>query len=405
MLRLTSVLVTALASTQLLAQDVFSPGIEAKRAGLDSVSAVKSAPALFFNPAQLMSSEEINGGYAPYVEIGMVQAQYSYEHRDFDPVRVEVQSPLITLGGTYRSQTGRWAAGAAFFPAKRGGIEIAGMPRRVGAETMALEVDSKESAYRLAYGASLQTSTRTSLGLSLVHGFERKQVNASLIGAVAPLVQQELADNSTRAVAGLTQSTGSGSDLSLAYATAITKKYDGSEKLATNAAALPAATVAYDPANIGIGMNLAVLPKMSAQLSANYRMWSSGREVIREGITSTAGAAELKDIVETGMSLKYQALTQWALIGSVARLPSPWGDGRFSNEAGQSLVGPGFGQNNLVDRRVMGLGISGKISDAQSLDLSFSNSSGSREIQDGGANPGFYQANISTMSVATVLSF
>jgi hypothetical protein len=405
MMRLASLSILILFSTRLFAQDVFSPGLEAKRAGIDSVSAVKSAPAAFFNPAQLISTDPSAKGYAPYVEVGMVQAQYSYEHRDFDPVKVEVQSPMITLGGTYTSQNRRWAAGAAFFPAKRGGIEIAGMPRRVGTETMALAVDSKESAYRLAYGAAFQSSTRTSMGLSLVHGFERKQVSASLIGAVAPLVQQELADNSTRVVAGLTQMIASGSDLSLAYSSAITKKYVGAEKLATSPTALPAATVAYDPATIGVGINLSVLPKLSAQLSANYRLWSNGRELIREGIASTADAAELENIVESGMSLSYQALSRWAVIGSMARLPSPWGEGRFANEAGQSVVGPGFGQTNLVDRRVIGLGLSGKVSDSQSIDLSFSNSSGSREIRDGGANPGFYQANISTMSVATVVSF
>jgi hypothetical protein len=388
-------------STHALAQDIFPAGSESKSAGLESVVATKSAPALFYNPANISAVGTVTG-WQPYAEMGLIQAEYAYEHRDFDPVYVRVRSPIAAVGAVYSEAKQSWSAGMVIFPTKRGEIEIPGMPRRVGGETMPLQVKSQETAYKIAYGAS-KSFVRTRFGLSVVHGIEQKNITAHVVGAATPLLRQELDNRSVRVAAGLTHDIGLAS-IGISAISAATKKFDGNEQRATDPEALPAATIAYEPANFGVGLRLPLGTWARAELTANFRQWSKGAGVIRDGFTSQADQADIDDVIERGVLLGILLSKKLELTLSMAELPSPWGEGLAGGAAGDR-IGPGFGQANLVDRRAIGGGVSGSMTETQSLALSFSNIYGSRDISEQGSSPGYYQTNVSLMTLGTTLKF
>jgi hypothetical protein len=91
--------------------------------------------------------------------------------------------------------------------------------------------------------------------------------------------------------------------------------------------------------------------------------------------------------------------------GSVANLPSPWGEGGVSQGGGDPLMGPGFGLANGVDRQSIGLLARSSGSRFGTLDVGLMNMWGNRTVSRGGANPGHYQLDVMTLTAASTIVF
>ena len=96
-----------------VAVHLFPAGVESKSVGMASSLRAEGAPAVLYNPANLYLSKS-KSAIDPYLELGMINVNYYYEHPQFDPVYVEVVSPTATVGYTHHFNDFVSAAGVVF---------------------------------------------------------------------------------------------------------------------------------------------------------------------------------------------------------------------------------------------------------------------------------------------------
>lgn len=381
------------------AQDLFPAGVETKSTGMESAIAVRSAPATLYNPANL--------GLEParkraYFEAGAIRARMAYEHPQYDQVFVEVNSPLATAGVTGAFVDQRLRAGLAIFPAKSGGIVINGIPQPVAGETHSLSVENSDQTIKTAIGASWAIMPGINLGTGIIHTSEDRLLSARVVGSATPLLNQRMSNDFTRGIAGVRADSRVGS-VAAALTTPVRKTYDGESSMAGSNAPSKPQTVAYEPAVVATGWSVATGP-VRTEFSLNHRMWGDAAGVMREGLASSTSGADIHDVTETGLRLTWAATPKLTLSGSLANLPSPWGEGGIQQDTGP-LMGPGFGMANGVDRQSIGLLAHSSGTRFGTFDVGLMNMWGNRTVSRGGANPGHYQLDVITLTAASTIVF
>jgi hypothetical protein len=381
------------------AQDLFPAGVETKSTGMESAIAVRSAPATLYNPANL--------GLEParkraYFEAGAIRARMAYEHPQYDQVFVEVNSPLATAGVTGAFVDQRLRAGLAIFPAKSGGIVINGIPQPVAGETHSLSVENSDQTIKTAIGASWAIMPGINLGTGIIHTSEDRLLSARVVGSATPLLNQRMSNDFTRGIAGVRADSRVGS-VAAALTTPVRKTYDGESSMAGSNAPSKPQTVAYEPAVVATGWSVATGP-VRTEFSLNHRMWGDAAGVMREGLASSTSGADIHDVTETGLRLTWAATPKLTLSGSLANLPSPWGEGGIQQDTGP-LMGPGFGMANGIDRQSIGLLAHSSGTRFGTFDVGLMNMWGNRTVSRGGANPGHYQLDVITLTAASTIVF
>lgn len=392
-------MITLLATGNAWAQDLFPAGVEAKSSGMESVIAARSAPAALYNPANL--------GLEParkkaYLEAGAIRVRMAYEHPQFDQVFVEVKSPVATAGLTGSLLDSRLRAAFTIFPAKSGELMINGIPQKIDEETHSLQVENNDQTIKTALAASWALAPGINIGSGIIHTTESRFLSARIVGSTASLLNQKLNNNFTRGIAGI-RADSKFASVAAAVTTGVKKTYKG-ERTMTGKAQSEPETVSFDPAVVGAGWSIGT-EKFRTEFNLNHRFWSDGAEFMREGLASDSTGADIHDVTESGVSVSWTALPTLTLSGSVANLPSPWGEGGKSKNTGAALMGPGFGISNGVDRQSIGLLAHSSGTGFGDFDVGLMNVWGSRTISASGASPGRYQIDVLTITAASTVVF
>jgi len=395
-----AILFGSMISAGAMAQEMFPAGARSKSYGMDGAQSASELSAPLYNPAAIRSDD----AFRTDVEVGYAMAKLSYEHPDFDPVIVEVNSPIVSAGLTGKISS-KWSYGLTVFPAKRGELAVIGMPRRVGSDTMPLAVQSKETALKGALGLSWQALQNVSVGAGVVSSMEEKFTSASLIGSAAPLVSQQMKNIFYRPNFGM-KAAAFRTDLNVSWMPAITKKYEGKQRKAGEEADSTPNTVAYDAALISAGIGHDIAGVLRLEAYANHREWSRGRDVAKEGLGSLTDEADLKDVIEYGARVSSKILPKHDVSYAVCVLPSPWGEGTGAvGPNGESQMGTGFGAANGIDRQSMAIADRIAMARDANIDVTWMRSTGNREVSESGASPGFYQSQIDVFSVTGSYAF
>jgi hypothetical protein len=389
-----------LTATPLFAQTTFPGGSKSKATGMDSALTATSAPALLYNPANLSDS----GPSDLYTEVGYTQVVISYEHPDFDQVHVRVRSPYAVLGYVKGFNYDRVHLGVTVFPAKYGGQKIPGLPRRVAGKYIPLDVENYEQSIKLGLGISYKFDQGTSIGFSLIESYEHKILKAETPHSSEELINLNAKNYFTRPVFGLYHQVDT-YRFSFAFLPQLKKTYKGSQKSASTYKQTDPTVADFEPATLSFGAG-GDWNYFSVGSSVNYRLYSKGRRVFREGITSSAREADLHDTVEYNLELGYRISRTMHATIAYAVIPSPWGPGKYTSETEEQISGADFGDSEAVDRRVVGAGLGTKLSSIGSLlHLSVMHAKGVRTLPSGADRPGHYQVNIWTFSSELTYAF
>ena len=394
--------VTSLAFTAGIAQaqDLFPAGVEAKASGMESAISARSAPAALYNPANLGLE---HAQKKAYLEAGLIRARMAYEHPQFDQVFVEVKSPVATAGITGSVFDPRLRAALTIFPAKSGGLTIDGIPQPIGDATHSLSVENNDQTIKTALAASWTLAPGINVGSGIIHSMESRSISAQVVGSATAILDQKMSNDFTRGIAGVRADSKLGS-VAAALTSSVRKTYVGERSMAGGIPRSKPEAVSFEPAVFAAGWSVPVGP-VRTEFSMNHRMWGAASGIMREGLASESTGADIHDITETGLRLSWAAIPTLTISGSVANLPSPWGEGGILNSRETSVMGPGFGLSNGVDRHAIGLLAHSSDTRFGNFDVGMMNVWGSRTVSAAGANPGHYQTDIMTITAASTIIF
>jgi hypothetical protein len=394
-------LLICLASVPATAEDLFPAGPESKSMGLASSLQSEGPPAVLYNPANLFVVGEKN--YAePYAELGMISVAYSYEHPDFDPVSINVVSPVATVGYTNRLNE-RLTFSAVIFPKESGETQIPALPRKVGSSVTPLAISNKSEVIDAGVGVGLKVIDGISVGLSGTRTFESHQTRANLIGNDNNLIEMDYHNSFNRATYGTRFYLGDLIVATVSLRPELIKNYRGSQADVSGESSDPK-VVNYEPETTSIGIGGRIDQFLyGAELSKER--WGKGRGVLKDGIAADEPDADLDDTTNMAITGGFVLNKDGPQINaSYASIPSPWGDGFDDGELANHIYGVDFGQLDGLDRRVLSVG--GKLT-FRELDLSagFSQSQGTRLVEGQGDNVGYYKLNVFTASGAIRATF
>jgi hypothetical protein len=374
------------------AQQLFPYGSEAKYDALASAY-TEGSSAAFYNPAMIRSK-------GLYPELSYIRAMQSYEHPGFDRVKVQINSPAISIGVTYPI-TDRYHLGFTTLPTRLGELEVPGLPRRIVGRYQSIHVKDKSTAFESALGFSYRHAENLSFGFGLLHSYLERQTQAWLVGNPTLLLKVKTKDHFFRPIIGMRFESSP-----VSFASSLTpeqkRPYKGRQISAASDFETDSKTAGFEP----LSMRFAILyhdSDQSVKASINYLAHSKGEQVISEGVTSDAKKADISDVVER--SLRYERYFQdqkYALSLAAGLLPTPWGGGVYDeNEDERNVLGADFGQANNVTRRSLATRF-GYIHD-ESLRLGVGSfyTYGKRTVGEHGDKPGFYQSQLFMLNAYT----
>lgn len=374
---------------------LFPAGTESKAAGMESALHAEGAPAALYNPANLRADD---GHGEPYVEMGMINVDYSYEHPDFDPVHVVVTSPTATIGYV-KAVSDRVTVGGVIFPSSAGKTAIPGLPRKVGSSVLAVELEAEDDVTDFGLGASVAVRDGVSLGVGLTRTHEEHKLKAALPDSVNPLIESSYKNDFNRPTAGVTWRAAF-ADAAFAYRPKLEKRYRGSAKSSVDEDASAPKTRGFEPETAALGVEgRAGAASLSAE--AQRQRWSAGQAVFKTGIEQELPDADLHDVTPWSVTAAFAPPS--AAVQSVslayAHLPTPWGDGRDTGDLKEHVYGVDFGQMNGVTLNVVSLGATAKVFGAE-LSLAAYRARGEREVTGTGDNVGFYVLDVTSVSAS-----
>ncbi len=372
-------------SSVAIAQDLFPVGANSKMVGVESAVMADGASAVALNPAAL--SRGSGDGAHPYAEVGFGAISASYEHPDFDPVVVDVRTPLMSVGHTQKFRQQGLAVGLLFYPVKRGEVGVPGLPRSVAGQMRPLAIKSAEDKARAGLGFGYQLTSRVHIGLGLLHTFEQRSMTVSLVGSDRALVEFDGKRNGGRMVAGVLAELPM-LDVGLSYTTGGVNRYQGQQRGVTDTGYVKPTVTGYDPAALRVGLAARLPARIQASAHANHRFWSPARTALYDGLTSQNAGADVHDTTDWSAALGWRMGLRDEAVLSYAQLPSPWGEGS-GGEA--PVLGVDFGMLDATDRQSVGLGWRHQENTFQ-VTCAVQNWRGSREVGRSGANTGFYQS-------------
>ena len=393
---------TVLFFSSLTLAATFSAGVESKTAGVDSTLKSKGPPAVLYNPANLSLVSD-NKKAEPYMEFGIINVNYMYEHPDFDPVQISVSSPIATFGYTGKLND-KINYGFVLFPKSGGGeTKINALPKKIGGSVMPIAVTQTGREIDIGLGMSYTPMAGLSVGLSNVISSEKHTLQANLIDNENDLVNSEYQNNFFRTVMGVSYKWQNMLTTSASYKPALTKTYKGSQTSAAQAEASAPKTVNYEPETLGFGAS-AQVAGFSAAIEMNRLNWSKGRSTKKDGINENEPDADLNDVTEQSLSFGYNANANMGVNVSYAKRPTPWGDGFDDGTTENQRTGVAFGALNGIEQHVYSVGGSMMIKD-YALDFGLSRAQGERFVQGQGENLGYYYLDVTTITGSMKASF
>lgn len=367
-------------------QDVFPVGAESKMAGLESAVMVQGAPAVALNPAAINVRDTV--GSRPYAEIGYGAIAASYEHPDFDPVVVNVMTPLASLGHTHGFSNENLAVGLLVYPVKSGEVAVPGLPRDLAGEMRAVEVSSGETKIRAGLGFSHVAHSQLRWGAGLIHTMEQRLASASKLGSQATLVELDAQQNNTRLTAGILADWGQAT-VGFSFLSGGVNTYEGKQRGFADDGYVNPKLTTYDPATtrLGVAWTEGVWNVLG---HVNHRHWTPARTLLKDGLTSEVAGADVHDTAELGLTLGYAFSPRDHFTAGVAYLPTQWGDGSSGE---RPVMGVDFGMLDGTDRRSAALGWR-RSGETFNVSCALQNLRGQREVSGGGAHVGYYQTQM-----------
>lgn len=387
-------------SGSLSAQELFPGGSETKAAGVASSLACAGASCLSYNPGNLSAV-----GVAPYLEVGYAEVRQSYEHPNFDPVKVQVNTPIASLGVLHRLTRLPLTYGFYLLPLSYGKQKINGLPRRIAGSFESLDVRNESNMYDLVLGAAYELNEVATIGVSVVRRSEQRKIFATRVGDETPLIRYDGHNVFYLPMLGTNITPYPWLKIGLSYRAARRKSYKGRQKAATDDKITTPRNINYDPAIVYNSVDIKPYDKLTVRLTNNRYLFARGSGKVREGLTTQVQKADLKDIDERSVALIYRARPSLDLSLAYGSSPSPWGAGHYSDVAEDYVIGTDFGAVNNVSRRVYAVGARYELSPKFILSASYFDSYGSREIGPKGDKPGFYKSSSQVLSISLSNSF
>lgn len=386
------------------AQTMFPAGARNKAIGMPSAVQSHGAIAVLYNPADLIYGG-VARGHTPYLEFGGASISQSYEHKDFDPVKVNVRTPIAVLGGSGTMISDSLSYGIIFNPTGYGKQTIDGLPRRITGLTEPLYVENESVSYELGLGLAWSPANANwRAGASVIRRHEHRKLLATQVGEDVPLMKLNARNDFYLPVFGLTYQPYPWLHTGLSYTFAKVKGYKGSQKAATSDKTTAPKMKNFDPAIWRWGVK-AEVASLIGMLNINYLQYEMGKNKVSEGLTSSTNRSDLTDIFQVALSAGYRFSPNTEALVSFAVLPSPWGNGSYKGESEELILGADFGQADNVHRRVISGGFFTEVSEGWKIDVGAMRSYGKREVGPSGDKPGYYQNEIAVISLGTSKTF
>ena len=367
---------------------LFPAGVGCKSAALESALDCSEPQTLLYNPAVMSSLQD---GFA--AEIGAAHMAYSYEHPDFDPVRVDLFTPMFSEGWKGSLLANRAAWGFAVMPGSLAELDIQGLPRRVSGVPESLKVNASRKMFHVPVGGSyVLPEYHLSLGVSVIYTYDQRSLKGAGISDPATrLVDLKAQGHFFRPVVGATWNT-LGTDVGSGYMFPLTKHYSGRTKLASEPDSFHTELADYDP---GVAMFSVRRDISGVIMSANLnRLFAAkGKNIPRDGINRKTKRADLQDINQYGLRASYKTAAYGEFTLGLAYLDSYWGEGYYYKDAdgfANHELGHLFGTFNAIPVRNQAVTWRQNVSGWQTH-LGLFRSAGATTVAPGGDNPGYYQ--------------
>jgi hypothetical protein len=368
---------------------LFPAGPGCKSAAMETAGDCGEAQTLAYNPATMSS---VSPGFAG--ELGIARLQYSYEHPSFDPVHINLMSPMFSEGWKGSLLDDRISWGFAVIPGSLADLKIKGLPRRVIGNVTPLNVRATRKQFHLPVGGSYQIpDTNLSLGASLLYTYDSRTLKGSTItNPNAPLVDMKAHGHFFRPLIGSSWRLGDDHQANASYMFPLTKKFAGTTKIAREPAPFDTEQVDYDPAVLMLNGRVR-FADLTLSTNINHVFGGAGKNIQRDGLNRRTQRADLKDANHLGVRVASDSTRFGEFTAAAAWVDSYWGDGAYyTDEDGraQHEIGQLFGQFNAIPVRNQSLTWRRHFGDWQTHAALF-RSAGTTTVGPRGDNPGYYQ--------------
>lgn len=389
-LKVSLLLLSAITSTVAHANvyGLFPAGSACKSAAIESAIDCIEPQTLLYNPAALTLART---GFS--AEVGLARLRYSYEHPDFDPVRITLMTPMFSEGwkGSFAGDKGAW--GFAVMPGSMADLDIDGLPRRVMGNPESLNVNAKRRTFHIPIGLSYAPSQWiSSMGTSVVYTYDERSLKGSPVATPdTRLVDLKAKGHFFRPIIGLTADTDI-TQFGTSYIFPVTKKFSGKTKIASEPSEFNTELVDYDPGVLLLGARQTV-GQFTLSQNLNYLFGSKGKTLARDGLNRKATRADLKDVRHMGLRLGYTDERYGRFSLGVSYLDSYMGDGYYYKDSQgftHHEIGQVFGQFNAVPVRNQSLAWQ-YLWGTWDTHIALFRSAGATTVGSVGDNPGFYQ--------------
>lgn len=393
-------LAVVLFASEMHAHPLFPAGVESKKVGISSAVETQGAPAVLYNPAALVRSRSA----APYLELGAISLKYAYEHPNFDPVQMSVQSMLATLGYVWKPSD-EIAIGLLVFPESESDLTIDGLPRPLDAGvTLPMRISSEESIIHFGIGVGKQLRPSLDWGLSIIASQDIKKVGAYEVGQLDPLLDLDIHSQYFRGVLAVNFQPNVASKISVSATSPVSIKYQGTQKDTQSAQTDTTPDVrGYAPTTFFLGFKHRQ-GNLATALHLNHERWSEGRHEISLAGGLPAIHSDLSDSTASAISFTWYATSQRSFTLSGSHIPTAWGDGLNTGDIDKHVTGVDFGMLDGITRYVYAAGLKEDLGNFI-LELGTSYSRGGREVSDTGDTLGYYQLEVATISGAVKSRF
>jgi hypothetical protein len=367
---------------------MFPAGTGCKSAAMETAGDCAEPQTLAYNPALLSS---LKPGF--YGEVGVGRLEYGYEHPSFDPVHVNVVSPLASGGWKSSFAGDRGSYGFAVIPASLADLKIRGLPRRVSGNVTSLNVHATRKLAHLPIGASYTLGdSGFDAGATLLYTYDHRTLSGATVeNPDSELVNMTSSGSFFRPIAGLSWHKDEWA-AGASYMAPLRKNFKGTTKIATESDPFPTEQVEYDPSVLMTNVSSQV-DSWRFSLNVNHLFASPGKTIQRDGLNRKTSRADLKDVNHYGVRSSYKTERFGEYSLAMAWLDSYWGDGYFYKDSDgitHHEIGHIFGQFNALPLKNQSITWRQNLNEWMTH-VALYRSSGSVTTGPGADNPGFYQ--------------
>lgn len=366
---------------------LFPAGAGCKSAAMETAIDCSEAQTLLYNPAVMNAAPK---GFAG--EVGLARVQYSYEHPSFDPVFVNLYTPMFSEGwkGTFADEKASW--GFAVMPSSMATLDINGIPRRVNGNPESLNIKASKRQFHLPLGGSYRfDDLGLSAGLSVIYTYDERSLKGSTVtNPNSRLVNLKGSGHFFRPLLGLSWHQDVLSS-GVSYMFPLTKKFKGKTQLADEPD-FNTEQVDYDPGVLMTAIR-GTVAGFDLSINLNHVFGTRGASIQRDGLNRKTERADFKDAKHLGARLAYQSADYGDISLGLAYLESYWGAGYYyKDEEGfaHHEIGHVFGQFNAIPVHNQSVTWRKSFDDWQTHAAIF-RSAGSTTVGNGADNPGYYQ--------------